>query len=862
VSLTAGSRLGPYEVVAPLGAGGMGEVYRARDARLQRDVAVKVLPAELSADAGRLKRLEKEARAASALNHPSIVAIYDVGFEGTTSYIVMELVAGRTLRELLLAGALPPRRLLPIAVQVAEGLAAAHDAGIVHRDLKPENVMTSRDGVTKILDFGLAKLESGIGSGEESLPTVSRTEPGGLLGTVSYMSPEQASGQPADFRSDQFSFGTILYETLTGRKAFHRETAVDTLASILHDEPESLTQAAPATPLPLVWVVERCLSKEPSGRYAATRDLAEDLKKIRDHVSTPGSGLPTASPRPAQRWRWAGAVLLAAGALAMAAYTGRRTDPSREAMRGVSIRRVTFQRGNVTAARFAPDGETVVYTAEWEGRPQDTFVTRIDGTDSRPLGITRARVLAVSRTGEIAFQFRRDEPPGLALGRVSMVGGALREVMENASHWADWSPDGRHLMVQRRVAGKDRIEYPIGTLFYESAGRIEFPRLSPDGERVALIEGSEGDAAICTVDRRGRKTVLVRESQGFTVFGELAWHPSGEIWFDGTQPATGDGLFAVSPTGRVRAVLKGVDIPILLDISRDGRLLVEREVFRKEIAVRQPGDASERDLSWLDQSDLRDLSRDGKTLLITELGPGGGTHYGVFLRRTDGSPAVRLGDGIAGSLSPDASWVLALRKEPGPRGWYHMERIPTGPGQNVTIPVGDLNVQEARALPPAGKQIFFWAFDPKNEEHGYVLDLDSGRPPRMWLPQKTRVTGFSSDGRSALVQQENGSWAIVSLEGQTIRAVSGIAEREQPCCWTADGRSLYVVRIGPNDESLEIERLDLATGQRTPWRTLSPSDRAGLFGVSSFHISADDNVYAYSVERVVADDLFVIAGLR
>jgi len=285
-------------------------------------------------------------------------------------------------------------------------------------------------------------------------------------------------------------------------------------------------------------------------------------------------------------------------------------------------------------------------------------------------------------------------------------------------------------------------------------------------------------------------------------------------------------------------------------------------VFRKEIAVRTPGDPAERDLSWLDQSDLCDLSRDGKTLLITELGPGGGTHYGVFLRKTDGSPAVRLGDGIAGSLSPDAAWVLALRKESGPRGWYHMERIPTGPGQNVAIPVGDLNVQEGRALPPAGKKIFFWAFDPKHEEHGYVLDLESGRPPRMWLPKKTRVTGFTSDGRSALVQQEDGSWAIVSLEGETIRSVTGIGEGELPCCWTADGRSLYVVRTGPNNESLEVERLEIAPGHRQPWKTLAPSDRAGLFGVSAFHVSADDATYAYGVERIVADDLFVIAGLR
>jgi Tol biopolymer transport system component len=860
VSLAGGTRLGPYEILGPLGAGGMGEVYRARDSRLQREVAIKVLPAELSTDPGRLKRFEKEARAASALNHPSIVAIYDAGAQGTTSYIVMELVSGRTLRDLLLNGAVAPRKLLPIAVQVADGLAAAHAAGIVHRDLKPENVMVTRDGGAKILDFGLAKLATGIGSGEESLPTVSRTEPGGLLGTVSYMSPEQASGQPADFRSDQFSFGSILYELLTGRKAFHRDTAVDTLAAILHEEPEPLTKASPEIPVPLAWVVERCLSKDPAGRYAATRDLAEDLKKIRDHVSTSGTSLPPRPAGPARPIRWAGIGLLAVAAIGAAAYLGRRSIADRDPLRAVSIRRVTFQKGSISDARFAPDGETVVYTAEWEGRPQDTFVTRIDGTEARPLGLHRTRVLAVSRLGEIAIQFRKDDPSRLALGRVSMLGGALREVIDNASHWADWSPDGKDLMVQRHVAGKDRIEYPLGTVFYESSGRIEFPRASPRDDRVAFIEGSESDAAICTVDRRGTKKVLVRESDGFTVFGEIAWHPSGEIWFDGTEPGTGDGVYAVSPEGRVRAVLKGVDIPILMDISRDGRLLVEREVYRKEVVVLTPGDKAERDLSWLDQSDLSDLSRDGKTLLITESGPGGGTHYGVFLRKTDGSPAVRLGEGIGGSLSPDGTWVLALRKETGPRGWYHLVRIPTGPGQTEEISVGNLNVQEARALPPDGKRIFFWGIDEAGDQRGYLLHV--GAEPRVWLPKKTRVNGFSSDGGSALVQQDDGSWAIVSVEGGAPQGIPGIGDREQPCCWTADGRRLYVVRNGPNDESLEIDHLELATGRRSPWKTLAPSERAGLFGVSSFRVSADGRTYAYSVERVTADDLFVIAGLK
>src|SRR5215813_5061105 len=222
MTISAGSRFGPYEVVAPLGAGGMGEVWHARDARLAREVAVKVLPEEVSSDAGRLKRFEKEARAASALNHPNIVTIYDIGSSESVSYIAMELVVGKTLREVLLAGPLPVRKMLAIAAQIADGLARAHEAVIVHRDLKPENVMVTKDGLVKILDFGLAKRTGPLsGSGEGSqLATETGTSPGTVLGTVGYMSPEQAGGHPVDFRSDQFSLGSILYEIATGKRAF------------------------------------------------------------------------------------------------------------------------------------------------------------------------------------------------------------------------------------------------------------------------------------------------------------------------------------------------------------------------------------------------------------------------------------------------------------------------------------------------------------------------------------------------------------------------------------------------------------------------------------------------------------------
>src|SRR6266496_2232510 len=319
MTLAAGTRLGPYEIISPLGAGGMGEVYRARDSRLGREVAIKVLPAEYSADPGRLSRFEQEARAASALNHPNIVTVHDIGQVDSVPYIAMELIEGNSVRELIASGPVPVRKLLGIATQVAEGLAKAHAAGIVHRDLKPENLMVSTDGFVKILDFGLAKLVPESAETASRVPTMAKpeTHPGIVMGTVGYMSPEQASGQALDFRSDQFSFGSIVYEMATGKRAFARATTVDTLSAILHEEPEPIGRVNPAASPPLRWIVERCLAKDSRERYASTVDLARDFLSVRDHISELSGGeavLPSAVRRRSrERLAWGVAALALLG---------------------------------------------------------------------------------------------------------------------------------------------------------------------------------------------------------------------------------------------------------------------------------------------------------------------------------------------------------------------------------------------------------------------------------------------------------------------------------------------------------------------------------------------------------------------
>src|SRR5215510_9103045 len=308
MGLQTGQRLGGFEILAPLGAGGMGEVYRARDTRLGREVALKVLPESLAADRDRLARFEQEARAASALNHPNIVTIHEIGRDGETTFVAMELVDGKTLRELSVPGPMPVKKVLNIGAQVSEGLAKAHGAGIVHRDLKPENVMVSKDGFVKILDFGLAKLMETDTSGVSALPTIAQpeTRPGTVMGTVGYMSPEQASGEPVDYRSDQFSLGSIVYEMATGNKAFQRKTGAETLVAIIREEPDPLSQAAPKAPAPVRWIVERCLAKDPEERYASTKDLARDLKSLRDHLSetSVSGGLEAAEAPRVRRRSW------------------------------------------------------------------------------------------------------------------------------------------------------------------------------------------------------------------------------------------------------------------------------------------------------------------------------------------------------------------------------------------------------------------------------------------------------------------------------------------------------------------------------------------------------------------------------
>ena len=584
MTLEAGATFGPYEIVEPIGAGGMGEVYRARDTRLDREVALKVLPEGLAHDVERRARFEQEARSASALNHPHIVSLLDIGEQGGIAYIVMELVEGKTLRQLLASGPQPIRRVLDIAVQIAEGLAKAHAAGIVHRDLKPDNVIFSKDGFAKILDFGLAKLTQQDPQENSAVATATdlATRPGAVLGTVGYMSPEQASGRRADYRADQFALGVLLYELATGARAFQRETAAETLAATIRDDPEPIAQLRPTTPAPLRWIVERCMAKDPEDRFASTVDLARDLASVREHLSEVGSATDLAAPR---RTRLPQAGLLAVAGLIVGLALGYGFRPaSGPGAADLTFTRLTYSRGAVQAARFAPDGQTVVYSAAWEGRPSQLFSVRFDSPESRVLGLPNAELLSISSTGEMALSLGRRfifgfETTG-TLARAPLGGGtAPREILEGIQE-ADWSPDGTGLAVVRDAGERRRLEYPIGTLLFETTGWISQARVSPDGLRVAFVEHPERG------DNRGNLKVVETADLEQSV---LALAPNGLEWSPDGRELWTSGFAAVDLEGNSRRILAVPGGGFLQDVSSDGRLLITRTNWQREIIGLAPG---------------------------------------------------------------------------------------------------------------------------------------------------------------------------------------------------------------------------------------------------------------------------------
>lgn len=856
MTLSTGARLGPYEILSPLGEGGMGQVYLARDSRLDRQVALKVLNEGVSTD--RVDRFEKEARAASALNHPNIVTIYDAGTSDSISWIAMEHVSGKTLRTALLFEPMPFRKVLALAIQIAEGLAAAHEAGIVHRDLKPENLILTKDDRVKIVDFGLAKLGPSVSAleGLSQGPAETATLPGTVMGTVAYMSPEQARGRPVDHRSDQFSFGSVLYEMATGVRPFRRETAVDTLSAILNQEPPPLAEVNPQLPVPLRWIIERCLAKEPADRYASTQDLAHDLRSVRDRpsdVSTPGFAVAPAPPR-RMRSRFALAVALAA---AIAAYGGVFMLGRRLATTPVpEFQRLTFRRGGILGARFGPDGRTIAYSAAWDGGPLRLYSTRTDGTESTAFGPPDLDVASISSAGEIALLTRRfGSPSGVfrpgTLARLALAGGAPREMTDGVVA-ADWSPDGKALAISRASGnGGTRLEFPIGKTLYESNDYINTLRVSPSGDRVAFVETRRTTSAtVQIIDRSGKRQTI---SGGWNRCLGLAWSPDGsEVWFTANDGGWRSPLRAVEPGGAARMVLRLPSWITLEDIAPDGRVLMSLITLRVTMRGAIAGEA-ERDLSWHAGTRVIGLTPDGKTLLFDEGGEG--TFHTIYVRPTDGSPAERIAEGRAMAISADGRWVATNAKERGSA----VVLVPTRSGDPKVLDSEGHRFEDAAFLPD-GRHLLLLAQDPGHRARTFLRDLDSGTL-RPVAAEGLECLVASPDARElACTSGVAGGGAIVTLEGGASRPIpGGLREDDAVLQWSQDGRSLFVA--GTGGAPRRVFRLDLSTGQRELWRELDPPDRAGLVDIGPVAITPDGRSYAYSSLNIPSD-LYLVKGLR
>ena len=867
MTLQAGTRLGPYEILSPLGAGGMGEVYRARDTRLGRDVAIKVLPQAWAADPERLRRFEGEARAASALSDPHIVAVFDVGTAGGVQFFATELVDGTDLRAQM-GDPMPVRKVLDLAEQVASGLAAAHEKGIVHRDLKPENVLVTRKGFAKVADFGLAKLTEAGGASGSQVPTSDgvATAPGIVMGTVAYMSPEQARGAAVDFRSDQFALGAILWEMLTGRTAFRRASTAETLAAILREDPEPLATAASGTPPPLRWLVERCLAKDPGGRYASTSDLHRELESIRDHLSETVSGPAAAAPAAAEPKRrsriLAGAALvaaLAAGAMLAKIFW---KPPPREPP---AYDQVTFQTGNIWNARFAPDGKTILYSARVKGGPRRTYMTRTDSTDSTELAWPEGTVYSISSTGQVALGVMH-HPATLAtmLTETTLAGGAPRQILDGVVD-ADWSPDGAELAVVHQVAGRGRVEYPIGNVLFDPgpAASVDALRFSPDGKRLAIVvtHGSEASLAPGTqsveVSDVGRRKTSVLAS-GWQTLGGLAWNPSGrEIWFSARPAGAATGtmsVHAVDLSGNVHVITRTPGVLLLEDVFRDGRVLVSQNFWPSSIVFRAPRAAAETDLSWHEDAVATDLSADGATMLLTEAGIRQGATGATLLRKTDSaSPPVRLGAGRSVRLSPDGKWAVALSADP----QRAIVLLPTGAGQEINLTAPGVAVSNADWFPDSRRLLLF-ASDPGHPTPRIFEQPISGGPPRPSPVRATSLGRISPDGRAIAAHGPSGTIEIFPLDGGPSRPVANTAPNDQIVRWSGDGSALFV-RTGT--APAHLFRLDVRTGKRDLLADLGPADRAGVLFIQGPLVTADGKGYSYSYGRYL-NNLYVVTGLR
>jgi hypothetical protein len=857
-----GTRLGPYEVVAKLGEGGMGEVYRGKDTKLNREVAIKVLPAAVALDAERLARFKREAQVLASLNHPNIAAIYGLDEADGKLFLVLELVEGEELAERLERGAIPIAEALEIAKQIASALDAAHEKGIVHRDLKPANVKLTEDGKVKVLDFGLAKAYSSdasaaasFDSGNSPTMTHAATMAGMILGTAAYMSPEQARGKNVDRRADIWAFGVVLYEMLTGEKLFDGETVTDVLAAVIGRDPD--WTALPKSVGPgMRRVLARCLERNPKLRYRDIGDVALDLAAA---PASDAEGVAASSPARGSTgglaWGVAAAGGILAVALAVLLIKQRATIPAPP-----QFEKLTFAPQFVTSARFTPDG-TVVLSAARDGNTSELFVRHAEDTQPRPLGGANVQLLSVSSKGELAVlthtQFRGHRTYIGTLARMPLDGGAPREILNDVTA-ADWTPDGADLAVVRQSGGKSRLEYPVGTVLSESAGYLSDVRISPQGDRIAFMHhGYEGDnrGPVVVVDRKG--TVIAKSPEYWGEEG-LAWSADGETVLFSAADGGGASylVHALAMNGTVRDVLADPSGIIVHDVGRGGKLLVSGHSERASVFALFKDAAAEHEFPWLELSFFPVMSPDGRSLLFSDQSKLGGPNYSVYIQAADGAPPVPLGEGFPQDVRPDAALVLSFVPSVPPRLMIY----PTGAGapRDVSAPGFDSYDYTSIRFSPDGRGVVYCGSEPKKPTRCYLRDLASG-VARTVTPEGTDRAIVSPDGRTVVARGTDGRYQRYPMDGGDPVPVAGLEAGDLIINFKPDGRSLLVYRLW--EIPARVESVDLETGRRTLTREVAPADRIGAIGFYGVDFSPDEKSYVYCLDRSLGA-LYTVEGVR
>jgi serine/threonine protein kinase len=841
--------IGHYRVLEKIGSGAMGEVFRARDERLGRDVALKLIRPASSENPDHLRRFELEARAAASLNHPNIVAIYDVGFHEGSPYIVCELLQGQTLRKRLSDGALPVRVAIDYSLQIVQGLIAAHERRIVHRDLKPENLFVTGDGRLKILDFGVAKLQAApedAGRSVEELTTV--TKSGVVVGTVAYMSPEQLRSKAVDHRSDIFSMGAILYEMLSGHRAFRGETEVDTITAVLLEDPAEINLEQASVPAAFQQIVRHCVEKEPEKRFQSARDLAFALETL----ANPSGPVRLKAPRPqAKIVPWAVAGVLLVATLLLLSKPSSTPPPS--------YRRLTYDQGTVYSARFGPDFRSIVYGGAWNGKPLQLFSTVGDSLLSQPLDLTDANLLSVSRTGELAVVLHgahraHMETEGGILARAPLAGGSPREILEDVP-WADWDSKGE-LAVVHHAENRDRIEYPIGHALYQTNGWISHIRFSPQGDRIAFLDHPtlyDDRGFVSVVDLNGHPNVLSSEWESSD---GLAWSPDGkEIWFTAAEKGLNRELMAVNLSGKLRKILALPTGMTLQDLAPDGRVLVSMDAERLSMAT-APRDGKASDISWRDWTIAKGISADGQSVFFEDASEAAGIHYALGVRKLDGSPPVQLGEGSGGNLSLDGKWVVSVLVDNPER----VTLVPTGPGQPRTLTIPGLeHIQNGNVhFLDDGKHITLIGNEPGHAARIYLVDFDGGKPTPV-TPEGMTSGLISPDGRYIVRVDGDAGIGVYPTSGGSPRMFPILERNFIPIQWSEDNASVYGYLLG--SIPTKVYKINIATGEKTLIQELQPQTSIGVVFVAPVVMTRDASRFAFSYCQV-SSVLYIISGLH